>query len=514
MFPARLDDYVSDDNPVRAVDAFVDELDLGKLGFTGVQPLDTGRPGYFAGTMLKIYIYGYLNRIPSSRRIERECQRNIELIWLTGKLAPDHKTIADFRKDNGKAIREACRAFVLLCRQLDLLSEVSVAIDGSKFKAVNARDNNFTEAKMKRRLERIDESITRYMEQLVTADRQIAGGNDAVPQAKVERLKNKLAKLKEEVARLNAINEDLQRSEDKQISLTDPDSRSMATSGKDTGIVGYNVQAAVDTTHHLIVAHEVTNIGSDRAQLTNMAEQARAELGSETLDVVADRGYYASEQIKACEDAGISVMLPKPQTSGAKAEGRFGKQDFVYKPDEDAYRCPAGETLTYRYTSVGDGKTLRRYWTDACKDCRLKALCTPTKERRIARWEHEAVLERVQARVDRTPEAMTVRRSTVEHPFGTIKCWMGATHFLCMTLPKVATEMALNVLAYNTLRVMNIMGVDKLLEAMRAVMAKARSILARVRRYHGAFRWLQGAIRPLIVAIPQKSQSGAAIVPG
>ncbi len=284
MLPAQLDDYVAEDNPVRAVDAFVDGIDLAKFGFTNVQPLDVGRPGYFAGTMLKIYIYGYLNRIPSSRRLERECQRNIELIWLTGRLAPDHKTIADFRKDNGKAIREVCRAFVLLCRQLDLLSEASVAIDGSKFKAVNARDNNFTEAKMKRRLERIDESITRYMEQLVTADRQIAGGNDAVPQAKVDRLKDKIAKLKEEVARLNAINMDLQMSEDEQISLTDPDCRSMATSGRDTGIVGYNVQSAVDTKHHLIVAHEVTSVGSDRHQLANMAKQARAELGADTVE--------------------------------------------------------------------------------------------------------------------------------------------------------------------------------------------------------------------------------------
>jgi transposase len=509
MFPDRLDDYVSDDNPVRAVDAFVDGLDLGKLGFTSVQPLDTGRPRYFAGTMLKIYIYGYLNRIPSSRRLERECQRNIELIWLTGKLAPDHKTIADFRKDNGKAIREVCRAFVLLCRQLDLLSEASVAIDGSKFKAVNARDNNFTQAKMKRRLERIDESIARYMEQLVTADRQIAGGNDAVPQAKVERLKDKLAKLKEEVARLNAINKDLQKSEDEQISLTDPDSRSMATSGKDTGIVGYNVQAAVDTKHHLIVVHEVTNVGSDRHQLANMAEKARAELGSATLEVVADRGYYEGGEIKACEDAGISVMLPKPQTSGAKAEGRFGKQDFVYKPEEDAYRCPAGETLPYRFTNVQDGKTVHRYWTHSCKDCRLKPLCTPSKERRVFRWEHEAVLERVQARLDRTPDAMTMRRSTVEHPFGTIKCWMGATHFLTMTMPKVATEMALNVLAYNMKRVMNIIGVDKLLEVMRAAMAAARSKSVRHWSPQGAFRQSQGAIWRRIAAFSPKADPAA-----
>jgi transposase len=511
MFPAQLDDYVTDDNPVRAVDAFVDGLDLAKLGFAA-EPLATGRPGYHPGTMLKIYIYGYLNRIPSSRRLERECQRNVELIWLTGKLAPDHKTIADFRKDNGKAIREVCRAFVLLCRQLNLLSEASVAIDGSKFKAVNARDNNFTQAKMKRRLERIDESITRYMEQLVTADRQIAGGNDAVPQAKVERLKDKITKLKEEVARLNAINKDLQMSEDEQISLTDPDARSMATSGKDTGIVGYNVQAAVDTKNHLIVAHEVTNVGSDRHQLANMAKQARAELGSETLDVVADRGYYEGGEIKACEDAGISVMLPKPQTSGAKAEGRFGKQDFVYKPEEDAYRCPAGETLPYRYTNVQDGKTVHRYWTSACKDCRLKSLCTPSKERRVFRWEHEAVLEKVQARLDRTPDAMSTRRSTVEHPFGTIKCWMGATHFLTKTLPKVATEMALNVLAYNMKRVMNIIGVGKFLEAMRAAIAKARSKSVRARWLQGAFRRSQDAFWRWIAAFSEKNPPYRAIL--
>ncbi len=462
LFPARLDDYVAEDNPVRAVDVFVDNLDLDKLGFVRVQPLDMGRPGYHPRTMLKIYVYGYLNRVPSSRRLERECQRNIELIWLTGQLAPDFKTIADFRKDNGQAIREACRTFVVLCRKLDLLSVASVAIDGSKFKAVNARDKNFTEAKMKRRLARIDESIARYLSQLETADRH----GDAVPEAKVTRLKSKVEKLREEIVRLNAINTEMMRSEDKQISLTDPDARSMATSGKDTGIVGYNVQIAVDTQHHLIVAHEVTNVGTDRHQLANMAEQARVELDSETLAVVTDRGYYEGGEIKACEDAGITVTLPKPQTSGAKAEGRFGKQDFVYVAAKDVYRCPAGERLTYRFSGVEKGKTIRRYWTSACKICALKAQCTKGPERRISRWEHEAVLEMVQARLDHNPDAMVVRRSTAEHPFGTIKCWMGATHFLTMTLPKVATEMALNVLAYNMKRVIAIMGVGALLEAM------------------------------------------------
>ncbi len=467
LFPASLEDYITEDNPVRAIDAFVEGLDLRRLGFTRVDPLETGRPGYHPAAMLKLYIYGYLNRIPSSRRLERECQRNLELIWLMGKLAPDFKTIADFRKDFGEPIRKVGRAFVMICRKLELLSKASVAIDGSKFKAVNARDKNFTQAKMMRRLERIDESIARYLSQLETADRQAVAGAD-VPAAKVARLKDKLAKLKEEITHLNAINDDLQASADKQISLTDPDARSMATSGKDTGIVGYNVQAAVDTEHHLIVAHEVTNIGTDRRQLANMARLACDELGSETLAVVADRGYYESNEIKACTDAGITVTLPKPQTSSAKAEGRFGKQDFVYDAADDVYRCPAGERLGFRSMREEDGKMIRRYWTSACGSCPLKTQCTPGHERRIPRWEHEAVLDEVQARLDRNPDAMRLRRQTAEHPFGTIKGWMGWTHFLTMTLPKVATEMALHVLVYNMKRVIAIVGVRALMEAARA----------------------------------------------
>ena len=449
---------------MRVIDVFVEGLDLAELGFSNCQPLPMGRPGYHPATMLKIYIYGYLNRIPSSRRLERECQRNLELIWLTKRLAPDFKTIADFRKDNGAAIQKVCREFVLLCRKLSLLSAASVAIDGSKFKAVNARDNNFTEAKMKRRFEQLEKSIARYMAQLETADRR----GDSLPEAKIAHLKEKVTRLKEEVERLNAINAELKAADDKQISLTDPDARSMATSGRDTGVVGYNVQSAVDTENHIIVAHEVTNVGSDRGQLSNMAEQAREAIGSETLDAVADRGYYKSEEIHACEEAGLSVTLPKPQTSNAKAEGRFGKQDFVYLAEEDVYRCPAGEHLTYRYESKQDGKMMRRYWTTKCTDCPLKEQCTTSPERRISRWEHEAVLEKVQDRLDHNPDMMTLRRQTVEHPFGTIKAWMGSTHFLMRTLPKVASEMALNVLAYNMKRVMNILGVAALIEAMQA----------------------------------------------
>ncbi len=316
-----------------------------------------------------------------------------------------------------------------------------MAIDGSKFKAVNNRDRNFTRAKVERRRAQLEESVARYLSQLDTADRQEPSEALAV---KTERLKEKLAKLKEEIGKLAAYEKRMLASPDQQISLTDPDSRSMATSGRGSGVVGYNVQVAVDTEHHLIVTHEVTNSGSDRAQLANVAKQAKAVLQVDELDAVADRGYFNSPEILACHEAGITVTLPKPLTSGAKADGRFGKQDFVYIAEEDVYRCPAGERLTYRYTNEEAGKVLRRYWTTACSKCPLKPHCTTGPERRIARWEHEHLLDAVQQRLDANPQAMRQRRETVEHPFGTMKARMGATHFLTKTLPKVAAEMALS----------------------------------------------------------------------
>ena len=465
LFPERLEDWICEDNPVRAVDVFVDEHDLAELGFGGLDPEATGRPSYHPSVLLKLYIYGYLNRVQSSRRLEREAGRNIEVMWLTGRLVPDHKTISDFRRDNGPAIRKVCAQFVALCRAIGLLTTASVAIDGSKFKAVNTRDKNFTRAKMGRRLAQIEESVARYLSQLDTADRQEP--SEALA-AKTAHLKEKLAKLASELQRLKAIEKEMLASPDQQISLTDSDSRSMATSGRGSGLVGYNVQKAVDTEHHLIVAHEVTNTGSDRAQLAKMASQAKEVLHVEHLDVVADRGYFNSPEILACEQAGISVTLPKPMTSGAKADGRFGKQDFVYLSTEDVYRCPAGEKLTYRFTGEEDGKMLRHYWTTACPTCPLKSQCTPASLRRITRWEHEHVLEVVQQRLDANPQAMRQRRETAEHPFATLKMRMGATHFLMKQLPKVAIEMALHVLAYNLTRVMNIMGVKPLLAMMRA----------------------------------------------
>jgi transposase len=446
------------------IDAFVDALNLAELGFDRVKPAVTGRPSYHPSCLLKLYIYGYLNRVQSSRRLEREAGRNVEVMWLLGRLAPDHKTIADFRRDNGGAIKKVCARFVELCRRMGLLLKASVAIDGSKFKAVNNRDKNFTSAKIERRRKQLEESVSRYLSQLDTADLQDPSETLAL---KKVRIKEKLEKLKSEMAKLDAIEKQVLASPDQQISLTDPDSRSMATSGRGSGVVGYNVQVAVDTENHLIVTHEVTNVGSDRAQLANTAQAAKAALDVDKLEAVADRGYFNGVEILACEQVGITVTLPKPMTSGAKSEGRFGKQDFVYLADENVYRCPAGEKLKYRYTNEEHGQTLHRYWTDACRTCPLKAQCTTGRERRITRWEHEEVVEAVQERLDKNPEAMRTRRETVEHPFGTMKMRMGATHFLMKTLPKVATEMALHVLAYNLTRVLNIVGVKPIMAAVR-----------------------------------------------
>jgi transposase len=465
LLPEYLDDYVSEENPVRVIDVFVDELDLGALGFDGVTPEVTGRPGYHPGLLLKIYVYGYINQIASSRRLEREAQRNVEMMWLTQRLAPDFKTIADFRKDNGPAIRAACRQFIALCRKLELFTHAVAAIDGGKFKAVNTRDKNFTRNSIKRRMDQVEASIERYMSALETADRQ----DGELAEAKSVRLKEKIAALKRQMAEFKALEVEVYAAPDQQISLTDPDARAMATSGKGTGMVGYNVQTAVDAKHHLIVAHEVTNVGNDRDQLAAMAAEAKAAMGAPALDVLADRGYFKGQEVLACEALGVTPYVPKPLTSGAKAKGRFGKQDFVYVAEDDTYRCPAGETLTKRFTSLEDGMNLDVYWTTKCADCPLKSRCTSSQQpRRIKRWEHEAVIDAMQDRLNRRSDAMRIRRATVEHPFGTLKAWMGATHFKLRTLDKVRTEMSLHVLAYNLKRVIAILGPGPLMEAMRA----------------------------------------------
>jgi hypothetical protein len=350
----------------------------------------------------------------------------------------------------------------VLCQQLDLFSDAIVAIDGSKFKAVNNRDRNFTSAKLKRRMEEIEASIGRYLAALDTADRQ----QPAVAQVKSARLEEKITALKAQMQALKEIEVQLNATPDKQISLTDPDARSMKTRG--SGIVGYNVQTAVDATHHLIVAHEVTNVGIDRDQLSGMAELARTAMATQTLIAIADRGYFKGEEILACHNGGITAIVPKTMTSGAKADGRFDKADFIYDAQKNEYRCPAGQALIWRFATIENGMKNHRYWSSHCQSCALKEQCTPSPQRRVTRWEHQDVLDEMQTRLDQMPDAMRIRRSTVEHPYGTIKAWMGWTHFLTKGLDRVKTEMSLHVLAYNLKRMMTILGIDTLIAAIRA----------------------------------------------
>jgi hypothetical protein len=347
---------------------------------------------------------------------------------------------------------------------LNLFSEAVVAIDGSKFKAVNSQDKNLTQGKLRARLEQVEANIAKYLAALDTADRQ----EPDVAAARIPRLQDKIASMRSRLKELRQQEVELPNEPDQQISVTDPDARSMATRGKGTGVVGYNVQTAVDTKHHLIVAHEVTNTGSDRRQLANMSVKARNCMGTADLTVIADRGYFKGEEILKCHQAGIEVLIPKPTTSNAKAEGRFDKADFVYIAKDDEYRCPAGQRAIHRHTREEAGLQIRRYWSSACPQCSMKAKCTPSDYRRISRWEHEQVLETVQNRLDHNPNAMSIRRRTVEHVFGTLKYWMGSTHFQTRRFERVSTEMSLHILAYNLRRFISIFGITGAIEAMQA----------------------------------------------
>ena len=473
LFPESLDEYIAETNSVRVIDRFVDRLILTDLGFERAEPRATGRPGYHPQVLLKLYIYGYLNRIQSSRRLERESHRNVELMWLTERQMPCFKTIADFRKDNRQAIRQVCVEFVGLCREFDLFSKVLVAIDGSKFKAVNSRDKNFTRHSVKRRMQRLEAHINRYLRKLDAVDL----AEPEIREITSRELERKIASMEKRMDELNRIKAEVEAHPDKQVSLTDPDSRSMAKAGGGS-TVGYNVQMAVDSKHHMIPAHEVTNLTSDRSQLSSMAERAKAALegGSqaeateereqEALTVLADAGYYKSEEILACQEKGMKVLVPKTDTSGKRAKQQFTRSQFIYDAENDEYRCPAGERLVLRGTATDKGKTLLVYRTFKCPGCRLKAQCTPAKDRKIQRWEHEHALEAAEADLKRNPDAMRLRKQLVEHPFGTIKHWMGSTHFLMKGLPKVQAEMSLHVLAYNMRRAINVLGVAAILEQL------------------------------------------------
>ena len=460
LFPEILDDYISEDNLVRFIDAFVDGLEMEELGFDRSAPKETGRPPYDPRDLLKLYIYGYLNRIRTGRTLERECQRNVELMWLMRKLRPDFKTISDFRKDNRKAFKGVFRQFVLLCKGLGLVAGELVAVDGSKFKAVNSGQRNFTGKKLERRLRELDQKVERYLDEMDRTDR-----TEKETAVDKEALKQKIERLKERKGRYEELLKELGSSSQSQVSLTDPDSRAMALTPR--GEVSYNVQTAVDQKHHLIVEQDVTNEGLDNHQLFSMAQKAKQMLGQNELRVVADMGYYNHQELKRCEEARITAYVCKPIVSKNTARGLFGKEKFIYEADGDCYRCPAKERLEFRFeTQEGDQK-FRYYWTKACPNCALKARCTTDPRfHRIKRWEYEALLERIEQRVKANPMIMKLRQQLVEHPFGTIKFWNDQRHFLMKGLEKVRAEFSLSTLAYDIKRALNIVGIKGLVAAL------------------------------------------------
>ncbi len=462
LFPEALDDYITEENSVRVIDVFIDNLDLSKLGFKTVSA-DTGRPGYHPSSLLKLFIYGYLNRIQSSRRLEREAGRNVELMWLMRRLVPDFKTIADFRKDNDKGIKNTCRTFINLCRQLNMFTDTLVTIDGSKFKAVNSKENNYTPKKLQFHIARVEKHIDDYLKQLATKDQEESRVADDRPiEEKIDGLKKKLAELK-------ALEDEINHQPDNQVSTTDPDSRLLVTQGMSRSVC-YNVQSAVDTKHHLIITHEVTNT-VDRNQLCRIAKKAQDAVGKKDITVIADKGYFSGTDIKDTQDAGMTPLVPKGDTSGSNKKGIFNRSRFEYDAGRDRYICPAKQELPYRFTSVEKGQMLKRYWAydPTCRVCSMKPQCSNSKQpRRITRWIHQNRLEKMEKQLSSMPESVLIRKQTVEHPFGTIKCWMGATHFLTRRFKNVSTEMSLHVLAYNLRRMMSILGPDKLIEAMAA----------------------------------------------
>jgi transposase len=461
LFPEAIDDFVTQDNPIRVIDLFVDQLDLLALGFEAVNAKLTGRPGYHPSTMLKLYIYGYLNRIQSSRRLEKETHRNVELMWLLERLRPDFKTIANFRKDNGKGIKNVCRKFVELCRQLNMFGDSLFAIDGSKFKAVNNKSKNYTPSKVQFHIDRVEKSIEKYLSQMDTKDGDEKDIDTTVSASKLAWLEARLVELK-------ALEKEVNEHPDKQVSQTDPDARLMQTHHMERRVC-YNVQSAVDTKHHLIVEHDVT-MTVDRGQLTTVAAQVQKTLGKKNITIIADKGYFSRNDIKATQDLGMTVNVPQTDTSGSAKKGIFNKSLFKYDNNKDIYVCPAGEELPHRRNVTEDGLEQKVYVNHiAWRDCTVRAKCTTSlkEPRKMRRWVHEEMIDAMQQRLNDNPEIPVLRKQTVEHPFGTIKMWMGAQHFLMKRKKNVSIEMSLHVLAYNLKRMMTILGTSGLMEAIR-----------------------------------------------
>ena len=462
LFPELIDDYVGQDNPVRLLDASIGGLDLVALGFTHAHTAATGRPPYDPGDLLRLYVYGYLNRIRSSRRLEAEAVRNLELLWLLRRLKPDFKTIADFRRDNGAAIKATCRQFTLLCRKLDLFGGELVAIDGSKFRAQNGKDRNYSERKLRALIEEIDAKVSTYLGELEAQDQVEA---NVSPRPDAAQLREKIAALQQRGTKYQSLLTELAQSGENQVSLTDPDARRMSQGAG--AVVAYNVQAAVDAKHRLIVTTEVTNATADVGELGSIAIQARETLEAKNLNVVADQGYYSGKEIQRCERAGITAYVSKPLTSANTARGLYGKERFHYDAESNCHHCPAGKELTYRFSTHELGRPIHYYRASECKGCPLKAKCTRNKANRtITRLAFEEVQEAMARRVAAHPEIMRARKGIIEHCFGTLKRGWGFDHFLCRSLTKVRVEMSLAALAYNLRRAINLLGVPALLTAV------------------------------------------------
>lgn len=468
LLPEAVDDYVGPDNPVRFIEAFVDGLDLAAAGFVRVAAKETGRPGYDPADLLKLYVYGYINRVRSSRRLEAEAHRNIEVIWLLRRLKPDFRTIADFRRVNRSVFKQVFREFVILCRQLDLFGRELLAVDGTRIKAVNNKNRNFTRGALTKFINEADEKLADYMKRLDEGDAQEekASGNGGGSGRSDGKLAEKIAAIKGKRDRHKALLDELDRTGEDQISLTDPDARAMARMTK-VG-VGYNIQLAVDVKHKLIAEQEVCNQVLDMGLLATTVEAAMDTLGVDRIEAVADRGYFKIEDIEACEKAGITAYVPKPIRGPAVADGFFSKEEFRYDPDKDIYLCPADQVLSPRHFGKSrDNVKIDYVNRDACKACHLRERCTRSF-RRVSRLENEAVLDRMTTRLAERPDILDQRRESVEHPFGTIKQWMYQGAFLMRRLENVKGEFSLTALAYNIKRAITLVGVAGLIAAVRA----------------------------------------------
>lgn len=464
MFPELVDEYVSEDNPVRFIDAYVNNLNLFDLGFTHSIPKQTGRPSYAPSDLLKLYIYGYLKKTRSSRQLSQLTHLNVEVFWLLKKLQPDFRTISDFRKENTEGLKRVCKEFTMLCKKLNLFGGELIAIDGSKFSAVNHNSKSVSKKDISELIQQIDKNIEEHFSNLEKQD----AIEQSVEQPSAEELQEAISKLKKHKDYISKLGDILEETGETQVSGTDPDCRKMRTGNQ--GIdMSYNVQIAVDSKNKLIVAHDITNDSNDVNQLVPMADLAKKTLELEELNVTADKGYFNEEQIAECESGKIKCYIPEPQKSHNKGKGLFTHRDFIYDKTNDLYVCPAKENLLRSGTVTKHGKQTGLYKTNACKKCKLFSKCTTSSDgRRIYRSEYRDIIETMQIRMKENPSPSNQRKSIAEHPFGTIKHTMQQGYFLLKGKSKVAAEISMSVLVYNMKRVMNIVGIVPLLEILRA----------------------------------------------